>query len=81
LTPAYDLCPQVRSGQEAAPAMAISRTGDRASRLRVCWDAATEYHLDAADARDIIDATVTVINKQWDAAADRVNSRPRTKIG
>jgi serine/threonine-protein kinase HipA len=33
LTPAYDLCPQLRSGGEASQAMAIARDGSRASRL------------------------------------------------
>jgi serine/threonine-protein kinase HipA len=70
LTPAYDLCPQVRSGQEAAQAMAIGRDGARASRLRVCLDAAAEYHLDAGAAADIIGRVVTVVREQWDAAAD-----------
>ena len=70
LTPAYDLCPQVRSGQESAQAMAISRTGARASQLRVCLDAAADYHLDARDAAELIDAMVTVIEEQWADAAD-----------
>ncbi len=50
--------------------MAISRAGDRASQLRVCLDAAAEYHLDAHRAADIIDAMVAVIDEQWDEAAD-----------
>jgi serine/threonine-protein kinase HipA len=70
LTPAYDLCPQVRSGQEAAQAMAISRDGARASQLRVCLDAAVEYRLDSHEVADIINAQVTIINEQWDEAAD-----------
>lgn len=70
LTPAYDLCPQVRSGQEAAQAMAISRDGARASQLRVALDAAVEYHLDRGEATTIINAQVAVINEQWDEAAD-----------
>lgn len=70
LTPAYDLCPQVRSGQEAAQAMAISRDGARASQLRVALDAAAEYHLDRGEATTIINAQVAVINEQWDEAAD-----------
>jgi hypothetical protein len=34
LTPAYDLCPQLRSETEANQAMAIGRDGQRQSRLR-----------------------------------------------
>lgn len=70
LTPAYDLCPQVRSGQESAQAMAIDRTGARASQLRVCRDAAASYQLGKRDATDIIETMVTVIREQWSGAAD-----------
>lgn len=70
LTPAYDLCPQPRSGEEAAQAMAIGRGGERASRLQVCLDAAGEYHLDRQRAADIIEHQLAVINDQWSDAAD-----------
>ncbi len=70
LTPAYDICPQPRSGQEAAQAMAIGRNGARVSQLKVCVDAATDYLLDDAQAREIVDRTVDVIESQWDDAAD-----------
>lgn len=70
LTPAYDLCPQPRSGEEAAQAMEIGRPGLRTSQLRVCLDAAPTYQLDRQEARSIVDATVTTIEDQWDDAAD-----------
>ena len=70
LTPAYDLCPQPRSGEQAAQAMAIGRDGARASQLRVCLDAAADYQLDAAQARDIIDGQLHVIQDEWADAAD-----------
>ena len=70
LTPAYDLCPQVRSGQEAAQALAIGRDGSRASRLRVCLDAAAEYQLTNAQAKDVIERVVGVIREQWQDAAE-----------
>lgn len=70
LTPAYDLCPQVRSGETAAQAMAIGRDGGRDSQLRVCRAAAPEYLLDVADADAIIDSVVTTIRQQWADAAD-----------
>jgi serine/threonine-protein kinase HipA len=70
LTPAYDLCPKPRSGQEAAQAMAIGRDGARASQLKVCLDASAEYLLDTAQARDIIERLVETIESEWDAAAD-----------
>lgn len=70
LTPAYDLCPQLRSGETAFQAMAIGRGGERASQLQVCLDAAAEYHLDRTEAADIIDHQLTVISEQWADAAD-----------
>lgn len=70
LTPAYDLCPQPRSGGEAAQAMAIDRNGQRRSRLAVCRDAAEIYHLDRRDAEDLIEQQVSTITTEWDEAAD-----------
>ncbi|MDA8366052.1 MAG: HipA domain-containing protein, partial [Actinomycetota bacterium] len=45
LTPAYDLCPQLRSGETASQAMAITRDGRRESRFATCLAAAETYHL------------------------------------
>lgn len=70
LTPAYDLCPQPRSGGEAAQAMAIGRDQQRRSQLRICRDAAAIYQLTDKAASDIIDHQVTVITEQWNEAAD-----------
>ncbi len=70
LTPAYDLCPQPRSGDTAQQSLAIDREGGRASRLQLCEQAAPIYQLTGAQARDIIDEQLTTINEQWAAAAD-----------
>ena len=67
LTPAYDLCPQVRTGQEATQAMKI--LGDnRYSRLTVCLDAAARFQLSQNDARGIIDAQLQAIRQHWQEA-------------
>lgn len=71
LTPAYDLCPQPRSGDTAYQAMAIDRSGRRAARLRVCREAAGLYHLSDAEAADIIEAQRTIIGEAWPDAAER----------
>ncbi|MEZ5262481.1 MAG: type II toxin-antitoxin system HipA family toxin [Acidimicrobiales bacterium] len=71
LTPAYDLCPQPRSGHTANQAMAIDRGGRRASRLRLCRESAALYHLTDAEAADIIEHQLTVIGEQWPDAAER----------
>jgi len=70
LTPAYDICPQPRSGTETNQAMAISRDGFRASQLRGCVDAAPIYALTPTGAREIIDHQLGLIHAEWDDAAD-----------
>ena len=70
LTPAYDICPQPRSGTESNQAMAIGRNGDRESRLVVCRQESEEYLLTRAEADEIIDSVVTTIEEQWTDAAD-----------
>jgi serine/threonine-protein kinase HipA len=70
LTPAYDVCPQLRSGETAAQAMAITRDGRRESRFSTCLEAAEIYHLTRAQAADVIEHQVTVVTEQWDDAAD-----------
>jgi serine/threonine-protein kinase HipA len=71
LTPAYDICPQPRSGGEATQAMAIRRDGYRYSQLAGCVAAAADtYLLSRAEAQDIIDYQVATIRAEWDEAAD-----------
>ncbi|WP_299167952.1 type II toxin-antitoxin system HipA family toxin [uncultured Arthrobacter sp.] len=72
LTPAYDLCPQPRSGGEVTHALAIGRDGDKRSRLEVCEKAAPVYLLDRLEARAIIEHTVSVVKTGWREAADAV---------
>lgn len=69
LTPAYDICPQQRTGQEATQAMKI--LGDnRFSRLIVCVAAAARFRLSETDARGIIDAQVLAVKTHWRAVCD-----------
>lgn len=71
LTPAYDICPQLRSGGEATQAMAIRRDGYRYSQLAGCIGAATDaYLLSKDEAKDIIDHQVDTIRSEWDEAAE-----------
>ena len=70
LTPAFDLSPGPRSGETATQAMAISRSGARDSQFTTCLDAAGEYGLARAQARDIIDRIVATISDNWTEAAD-----------
>ena len=69
LTPAYDICPQPRSGGEASQAMLI-RGNRRDSHLALCVDAAGVFLLDRAQADAIIDRQIAVIAARYDAVCD-----------
>jgi len=69
LTPAYDICPQLRSGNEASQAMLISGA-NRMSKLTSCIDAASHFLLSADEALQIIKGQVAVIETQWQAVCD-----------
>lgn len=64
LTPAYDLCPQARAGEEASQAMLIV-DGDRSSRIATCLAAAGHFHLDEVAAIDIVGRQVRILGDHW----------------
>jgi len=66
LTPAYDICPQARTGREASQAMLVNGTRN-ASQLTECLEAAGKFHLSDDDALQIMTAQTTVIREHWDA--------------
>lgn len=70
LTPAYDLCPQPRSGETSAQAMAFGPDGQRDSSFAACLSACPVYGLTRAEARGIITHQIDVIETGWDEAAD-----------
>lgn len=72
LTPAYDICPQGRMGNEATQAMLIS--GDnRMSQLTVCLDAAAHFLLSREKARKIIEHQIEIIETNWMLVCDEAN--------
>jgi len=66
LTPAYDICPQPRTGNEASQSMLIAGE-DRLSRLSSCLDAAHHFLLSHEEAKQIACAQVAGIAEHWDA--------------
>jgi serine/threonine-protein kinase HipA len=70
LTPAYDICPQLRSGGETAQIMAIGRDGWRMSQVAGCIERAGTYQLSEAEAREIVDDQIETIEGQWDEVCD-----------
>jgi len=69
LTPAYDICPQSRSGGIASQAMLIDGE-HRESQLVLCIKAAATFHLSTDDAMTIIQHQKEIIEKNWDAVCD-----------
>ena len=72
LTPAYDICPQGRTGHEASQAMLIA--GDnRMSRISSCIDAAANFLLSRKEAIDIVESQLGCIIEHWDAVCDEAS--------
>ena len=69
LTPAYDICPQGRSGTEASQAMLIIGN-NRSSTLTTCLESAHNFLLSEADARAIFALQKEVINDKWNTICD-----------
>lgn len=75
LTPAYDICPQNRTGTEATQAMLIKGEG-RASTLATCLAAAPDYHLKETEAAALIEQQITTIAEQWQAVCEEAELTP-----
>lgn len=72
LTPAYDICPQGRTGGEATQAMLI--TGQKKfSQMTVCLEAAPQFLLQEDSARAIINAQLEKIRAQWETVCDEAD--------
>jgi serine/threonine-protein kinase HipA len=67
LTPAYDICPQSRTGNEASQAMLIMGN-KRMSTLATCLEAAPQFQLDAKSAENIVIAQIEAIRESWEEA-------------
>jgi serine/threonine-protein kinase HipA len=70
LTPAYDICPQLRAGGEASQAMTIGTDGFRMSQLAGCLQRASTYMLTEGEAREVIDHEIDVIARDWPEVCD-----------
>ena len=69
LTPAYDICPQSRSGNEATQAMLIDGNNNF-SQLQVCLKAAAKFQLKEIQAVEIMAHQVAVIKENWTSLCD-----------
>lgn len=69
LTPAYDICPQNRTGNEASQAMLIS-ADDNMSRISSCLEAANNFLLSREEAIAIVEAQIQSMTKNWSSVCD-----------
>jgi serine/threonine-protein kinase HipA len=72
LTPAYDICPQGRTGNETTQAMLIVGE-NRMSQLSSCLTAAHNFLLSSEEAQAIIEHQITVIEGNWTNVCDEAN--------
>lgn len=69
LTPAYDICPQGRTGNVAGQAMLISGNNNL-SQFKSCLESAHNFLLSEDDARYIFDKQVDIIEQNWNSVCD-----------
>lgn len=69
LTPAYDICPQGRAGNEASQAMLISENNNL-SQLKTCLDTAHNFLVSRDDALAIIETQISAIEENWDSVCN-----------
>lgn len=72
LTPAYDICPQNRTGNEATQAMLILGE-NRMSNLAVCLDAAPKFLLSESEAAEIIRSQLDIVRARWTSVCDEAS--------
>jgi len=69
LTPAYDICPQSRSGNEASQAMLISGN-NRMSRISASLEAADHFLLSEKAAAAIVENQISAISENWNTVCE-----------
>ncbi|WP_016957680.1 type II toxin-antitoxin system HipA family toxin [Catenovulum agarivorans] len=75
LTPAYDICPQNRTGGEAGHGMIIHK-GSNKSTIKNCLLAAPTFHVSPKDALKIIENQIKTINHKFENLCDEANLSP-----
>jgi len=75
LTPAYDICPQGRAGNEATQAMLI-KGENRMSTLSTCLLASADFHLSEDEATALIEGQIETIAQNWASMCDEAALSP-----
>ena len=68
LTPAYDICPQLRAGQTANQAMVVGKNG-RQSSIRNALSQPELFSMTTPEAQTVQEEITEIIKKRWDEAA------------
>ncbi len=72
LTPAYDICPQGRTGNEASQAMLISGNNNL-SQLNTCLKTGHNFLLSTKKVQQVFDCQITCIEENWDSVCEEAN--------
>ena len=72
LTPAYDICPQNRTGNEASQAMLIAGN-NRMSQLSSCIESAPHFLLDRESAENVVAAQIEALHAAWPEVCAEAN--------
>lgn len=82
LTPAYDVCPQMRIGFEATQAMMIEGVDAQASTLKNVLSVCDRFLLTETEARKIINNQIKMLDKHWVTlcAEAKLNSREQKRL-
>ena len=75
LTPAYDLCPQMRTGREASQAMRLCGQ-QNLSQLAVCFAAAPRFLLSRDAAIQMAEQLLNTLIQQWPLVCDAAGLSP-----
>jgi serine/threonine-protein kinase HipA len=78
LTPAYDICPQGRAGNEATQDMLITGA-NRLSQLKTCLAAAHHFLLSRSAAVDAMDRIEAAIRDNWERVCEEAELSPVDK--
>lgn len=78
ITPAYDICPYLRFGQQATQAMIVGSMGSF-SLLTNALSSASYFQLSPEQAKKIIEEMVDNIKKYWPEACDRAELTEQQK--
>ncbi len=79
LTPAYDICPQMRTGFEATQAMQIEGEAGNNSTLRNILSVCKHFLLTEKAARAIINHQIKTLDKNWPSLCDEAQLHKRER--